>query len=91
MEIKKLQEELSKLLPDNRKLCKDCKWAKKDPLMNIMSLGLNGWRFGKCFRPQPNNHNFVDGKEVGIYLDIERKDWPWDNCGSQGKYFEKKK
>ena len=69
------------------KLCKDCKWYKKDWITHlILHLIERSDRFDKCLNPifDPNP---VTGKTDGRYCDSTRR---FHGCGMEGKYWEAK-
>ena len=66
------------------KLCKDCKWYKKDWSARITGFGD---KFDLCLHPVVTE-NVVTGKFNGRYCDSARR---YHECGMEGKYFEPKK
>lgn len=65
------------------KLCKDCKWYKRD-----WGARITGFRdtLDLCFHPLLTG-NVVTGKTDGRYCDSMRK---YHECGMEGKYWEAK-
>jgi len=69
------------------KLCKDCKWYKKNLLEHLLTFG--GDRFDTCHNPVLSR-NLVTGKSNGgHFCDIMRK--TYGGCGKEGKYWEARK
>lgn len=66
------------------RLCKDCKWYKKDWSARITGFGDT---FDLCLNPLVTE-NVVTGKFNGRYCDSVRKS---QGCGMEGKYFEPKR
>ena len=66
------------------KLCKDCKWYKKDWITHLME---RSDRFDKCLSPALNE-NLVTGKSNGYYCDTTRR---FHKCGMEGKLWEARK
>jgi len=65
------------------KLCKDCKWYKKDWFEH---LTYGGDRFDTCHNPVVSG-NLVTGKvKGGRFCDMMRL--PYGRCGNEGKYWE---
>ena len=67
------------------KLCKDCKWYKKDWSTHLIE---RSDRFDKCLNPALNE-NLVSGKTKGKFCDIQRT-YGGLGCGREGKYWEAK-
>jgi len=67
------------------KLCKDCKWYKKDWITHLIE---RSDRFDKCLSPA-FNQNLVSGDTKGKYCDIQRTYGNF-GCGREGKYWEAK-
>ena len=65
------------------KLCKDCKWYKRDWLYHLTGAGD---RYDKCFNPIVCE-NFVTGGSNGQYCDTTRR---FHECGPKAKYWEAK-
>jgi hypothetical protein len=65
------------------KLCKDCKFYKKNWFMHLFE---RSDRYDKCLNPI-FNQNPVTGKTNGLYCDNTRK---YHGCGMEGKYWEAK-
>ena len=72
---------------NEQKLCKDCKYYKKDWVFHLFSfLGYRG-EFDRCQRLV----NPVTGEKEQDFCSIERKDWyPLPTCGPEARYFEPK-
>ena len=68
------------------KLCKDCKWYKKDWITHLME---RSDRFDKCLSPALNE-NLVTGKSYGKFCDFQRT-YEGLGCGKEGKYWEARK
>ena len=71
------------------KLCKDCKWYKKDWITHLIE---GSDSFDKCLNPIVNE-NLVSGKTKGGFCDMLRaKRWQEldYSCGPEGKYWEAK-
>jgi hypothetical protein len=66
------------------KLCKDCKYYKKDWSSHIIG---SGDTFDLCLHPLVTG-NVVTGKNNGRYCDSERK---FHKCGMDGKLWEARK
>jgi hypothetical protein len=66
------------------KLCKDCKWYKKNWFEHLTGMGD---RFDKCLNPHLTG-NVVTGKTDGGFCDNMRK--YRECCGMEGKYWEAK-
>jgi len=66
------------------KLCKDCKWYKKDWITHLIE---RTDKFDKCLSPALNQ-NLVTGKSYGKFCNIQRD--ATYGCGREGKYFEAK-
>ena len=65
------------------KLCKDCKWYKKDWFEHLTG---GGDRFDMCLNPVLSE-NLVTGKvKGGRFCDMMRK--THGGCGEEGKYWE---
>ncbi len=73
------------------KLCKNCKYCKKE-ILDYLPLGQ---KFPICRRPSLKIKSLYDGKkryDKDSYCRVERMDFQLpDNCGPEGKYFEAKK
>ncbi len=70
----------------NPKLCKDCKWCKKDWIFPIISFGLIGpYEFSSCTRV--NLDDCVSGKPINNTCLFERAR---GSCGYHGCYWEAK-
>jgi hypothetical protein len=67
------------------KLCKDCKWYRKDWYARIAGYGNI---FDMCFNPILNEADPVTGESKGLFCDSTRK---YHGCGMEGKYFEARK
>jgi len=68
------------------KLCKDCKWYKKDWFEH---LTYGGDRFDMCRNPVVSG-NLVTGKvKGGRFCDMMRLSY--GRCGEEGKYWEARK
>lgn len=68
------------------KLCKDCKWYKKNWFEH---LTYGGDRFDTCHNPVASG-NLVTGKvNGGFFCDMMRLEW--GKCGPYGKYWEARK
>ncbi len=65
------------------KLCKDCKWYKRDWLYHLTGAGD---RYDKCFNPIVCE-NFVTGGSTGRYCNTMRR---FHECGMIGKLWEAK-
>ena len=65
------------------KLCKDCKYYRKDWISHIIG---SGDTFDLCLHPLVTG-NVVTGKSNGRYCDNVRK---FHGCGMDAKYFEAK-
>lgn len=73
------------------KLCKDCKYCRRDWFFVITSFGTdNGYEFAKCTRPVPSD--LVSGtQKLNAYCNCERVSYQTiDTCGEEAKYFEQK-
>jgi hypothetical protein len=73
------------------KLCKDCKWVKRDALFGIFG----GYRFAQCTAPKAQKGEgqvLVDGKtEDTINCSVHRKGQGFANyCGAEGRFWEPK-
>lgn len=99
MGIEKELEKLSRKLADNEKpkLCKNCKWVRRDRLMAILSFGFGDWNWARCASPktrnsQQENTALVSGNSRGSsYCSIERGNWvTLEVCGPDGKFYEPK-
>ena len=66
------------------RLCKDCKWYKKDWLQHLIG---SGDTFDRCVHPIVCG-NVVTGGSTGLYCDTQRR---FHECGMEGKYFEPKR
>ncbi len=66
------------------RLCKDCKWYRKDWLEHLIGTGDT---FDLCFNPIACG-NFVTGGSKGQYCYTMRK---YHECGMEGKLWEAKK
>ncbi len=65
------------------RLCKDCKWYKKDWFEHLAG---GGDRFDMCLNPVVNG-NLVTGKvKGGRFCDMMRLSY--GRCGMDAKYFE---
>lgn len=78
----------------NQKLCKDCKFCKKDPLaalVSIITFGLvDAYEFANCARPQKSN--LVSGRNPEKFCSCERVSYiSIDTCGEEAKYFQPKR
>jgi hypothetical protein len=71
------------------KLCKDCKYHKKDWISHTFPFfGAKGY-FDECRREK--NDNLVVGGGRTTFCEIERRDYySLDVCGVEGKYWEAK-
>ena len=68
------------------KLCKDCKWYKKNWFEHLTGAGD---RFDTCHNPVLSE-NLVTGQiQGGRFCDMMRKEW--GKCGEEGKYWEARK
>ena len=67
------------------KLCKDCKWYRKDWCARITGYGNI---FDMCFNPILNEADPVTGKTNGSFCDTMRK---FHGCLMEGKYWEARK
>ena len=68
------------------KLCKDCKWYKKNWFSHFSGAGDGD---DKCFHPVLSE-NLVTGKSKdGKYCCYKRL--PYGGCGEEGKYWEARK
>ena len=67
------------------KLCKDCKWYRKDWYARITGYGNI---FDMCFNPILNEADPVTGKTNGSFCDSTRK---FHGCGMEGKLWEARK
>ena len=67
------------------KLCKDCKWYKKDWVSHILG---DGDKLDMCLNPLLNE-NLITGKSKGRFCDMMRL--PYGKCGKEGKYWEARK
>jgi len=65
------------------RLCKDCKWYKRDWLYHLTGAGD---RYDKCFNPIVCE-NFVTGGSTGRYCNTQRN---FHQCGPKAKYWEVK-
>jgi len=72
---------------NEQKLCKDCKYYKKDWVSHLFPIfGYRG-EFDKCQRLV----NPVTGEKTKDFCSIERRDYfPLPTCGPEAKYFEPK-
>ena len=66
------------------RLCKDCKWYRKDWLYHLTGAGDT---YDKCFNPIACG-NFVTGGSKGQYCYTMRK---YHECGMEGKLWEARK
>ena len=66
------------------RLCKDCKWYRKDWYARITGYGDT---FDMCFNPILTGGNPVTGKNKGGFCDTMRK---FHECGMEGKLWEAK-
>ena len=66
------------------KLCKDCKWYKKDWSARFTGFGDT---FDLCLHPALTG-NLVTAKNNGRYCDSMRK---YHECGTEGKLWEARK
>ena len=66
------------------KLCKDCKWYKKNWIEHLSG---SGDQFDKCMNPILNG-NLVTGKYKGVFCDTARN--YGIRCGKEGRYWEAK-
>lgn len=66
------------------RLCKDCKWYRKDWLYHLTGAGDT---YDKCFNPIVCG-NFVSGGSKGQYCYTTRK---FHKCGMEGKLWEARK
>ena len=77
-------------MSEDIKLCKDCKFAKRNLTDFILFLG--SYRFAKCNHPSaminPNSDYYVTGGSSDYYFCSTQRAY---DCGKQGKYFEPKK
>lgn len=64
------------------KLCKDCKWYKKDWIARIFG---NRDTYDTCHNPHFVTVNPVTGETKGSFCDDMRK---FHGCGMDAKYFE---
>jgi hypothetical protein len=67
------------------KLCKDCKWYKKDWFDHLTGAGDGNDR---CLNPVVSE-NLVTGKVKDRFCDMMRR--TYGGCGEEGKYFEPKR
>lgn len=65
------------------RLCKDCRWYRKDWLRHLTGAGDE---YDLCFNPIVCK-NFVTGGSIGRYCDTQRK---FCDCGPTGKLWEAK-
>lgn len=72
---------------NEQKLCKDCKYYKKDWVSHLFFIFCYRGQFDKCLREVDP----VTDKKIVNFCSIERKDWyPLPTCGPEAKYFEPK-
>lgn len=74
------------------KLCKDCKWAKRDWVFFWSPQAQ--WKFAKCTRKTKTEASPVDGEPSTVepYCAIERLGMEqWGDCGASAQFFESKK
>ena len=69
---------------NEQKLCKDCKYYKKDWMEHIFC---GDDRFDKCCNPV-FSINLVTGKNRKVYCDILRG--KYGGCGPEARHFEPK-
>jgi len=72
---------------NEQKLCKDCRFYKKDWVSHLFPFfGYRG-EFDKCLRVVDP----VTGRKQADFCSIERRDYyPLPTCGPEAKYFEPK-
>ena len=70
-------------MTEHIRLCKDCKWYRKDWLEHLIGTGDT---FDLCFNPIACG-NFVTGRSKGRYCNTERS---FHQCGAEGKLWEAK-
>jgi hypothetical protein len=90
--MKKLSEKIDQVCAP--KLCKNCKWARKDWELFFLSFGTNGWKYAKCGNPLILNvkSDLVSGIGSSPFCSVERGEWgPLTSCGPEGKFYEPKK
>lgn len=71
------------------KLCKDCKWCKRDRLYLLLLDFKASWKYAKCIRPDPKPFtSLVNGQSEGPNFCMAERG-PY-GCGPDAKYFEAK-
>ena len=74
-------------MTDEIKLCRNCKYYKKDWVSHLFPIFGHKGDFDECRREV----NLVTGEKKVDYCNIERKDlYPLPTCGPEAKYFEKR-
>lgn len=72
------------------KLCKDCKWVKRDPIFGIFG----NYRFAQCLAPQaaePSDGLVDGGNRKTIGCETHRNVKAFANyCGVEGRFWEPK-
>lgn len=73
-------------MTEQLRLCKDCKWYKKDWFEHLTG---GGDRYDKCLNPVLSE-NLVTGKHKGGYVCRFMRLYSGE-CGQNGKYWEARK
>jgi hypothetical protein len=68
------------------KLCKDCKWYKKDWCAHITGYGD---ALDTCHNPVASGNLVTGNVKGGLFCDMMRMEW--GKCGPYGKYWEARK